>query len=122
MKTQQLSHEWSKDALLNKAQRYVDTMLKQDRESWEFGLWSALALEMLARAALASISPTLIADGKDWNNIYYALGRQPNAEKFTPKSANSGDVLGRIEKILPAFTREMLNFSPDYASGLAGVA
>jgi predicted RNA-binding Zn-ribbon protein involved in translation (DUF1610 family) len=106
-----LPHEWSQDALLNKAQRYADTMLEQDRDSWKFGFWSALTLEMLARAALTAISPTLIADNKDWNNIYFALGYPPNEKKFTPKSVDTAEVFRRLEKINAEFTHEMLNFT-----------
>ena len=110
MGTEQLPHIWSKDALLCKAQRYASIMLTQNRNDWQFGFWSALSLEMLARAVLANISPVLIADGKDWNNTYFALGRQPSASKFSPKSVDIAEVLGRLETILPEFTREMLSF------------
>lgn len=104
-------HEWSRDSLFNKAQRYSTTMLEQERDSWKFGFWSALTLELLARASLAAISPALVADEKDWKNIYYALGKQPNAKKYTPKTANTSEIFSRLENILPNFTREMLNFS-----------
>lgn len=86
-------------------------MMEQERDSWQFGFWSALTLEMLARAALSSISPTLVADNKSWHNIYYAFGYQPNVTKFTPKSVNTGELFARVESIFPTFTREMLNFS-----------
>lgn len=111
MTTAKTPHEWSVEALLDKSQRYATTMLEQDREDWQFGFWSALTLEMLARAALANVSPTLIADGKDWNNIYFALGHQPTVAKFTPKSAAISDVLNRAQSIFPEFTREMLSFA-----------
>lgn len=111
MTTAKTPHEWSVEALLDKSQRYASTMLEQDRDSWQFGFWSALALEMLSRATLANISPTLLAEGKDWNNTYYALGHQPSVPKFTPKSAGIVDLLKRIKSIFPEFTQEMLNFS-----------
>jgi hypothetical protein len=111
MSTEQLPHIWSKDALLCKAQRYSSIMLAQDRNDWQFGFWSALTLEMLAKAILANVSPVLIADGKDWNNTYFAIGHQPSASKFSPKSVNITEVLRRLETIQPEFTREMLNFS-----------
>lgn len=116
MSAPQLPHEWSHDQFLIKAQRYASKMLEQDQDSWEFGFWSALILEMLARAALSSISPTLLADGKDWNNIYYALGNQPSATKFVPRSANINEILNRLVAILPEFTPEMFNFSIRHAN------
>ena len=109
--TNKTSHDWSRDSLLNKALRYASLMLEQEKQDWKFGFWSALTLEMLTRAALANISPTLIADGKNWDNILYALGRQPTTAKFSPSSENISVLLGKAESIFPEFTREMLNFS-----------
>ena len=71
MSAKQTYHEWSKEALLIKAQRYSEIMLKQERSDWQFGFWSSLTLEILTRASLSNISPALVADGKDWNNIFY---------------------------------------------------
>lgn len=103
-------NEWSKDALFAKAQRYAEEMFSNEHGEWKFGFWSALTLEMLVRSALSNISPTLVADGKDWNNLLYAVGREPNVQKFTPKSADISDLLKRAENVFPEFTREMLNF------------
>lgn len=111
MKASPLPHIWSKEAFFVKAQRYASIMLTQDRSNWQFGLWSVLTLEMLARAVVANVSPTLVADGRDWNNIYFALGHKPNASKFSPKSVDISEILLRIESTFPDFTREMVNFS-----------
>lgn len=111
MNTKRTAHEWSKDALFSKAQRYVQKMAEQDPSDWEFGFWSALILEMLVRASISRISPALVADGKDWNSILYAVGTEPNQKKFNPKSAAITELLNRAESIFPDFTREMLNFS-----------
>lgn len=111
MNANKTPHEWSKKSLLDKAQRYATLMLEQDRESWQFGFWSALTLEMLTRASLANVSPTLVAESKDWNNTFYALGHQPTIPKFTPKSAAISELLKRARSIFPEFTQEMLNFS-----------
>lgn len=107
-------HDWSKEALLAKAQRYAEVMLEQQRDEWQFGFWSSLVLEHLVRAAVANISPALLADGKDWNNIYYALGHAPTTPKFQPRSAKTSDLLTRLAAILPEFTRELLNFSVEH--------
>jgi hypothetical protein len=84
-------------------QRYTAT-------DWQFGFWSSLSLELIARAALAHISPTLLANGKDWRNIYHALGHEPTAKQFTPVSATTKDVFLILEKLLPKLTPELLNF------------
>lgn len=105
------SNGWSNESFLNKARRYASIMKEQDRDSWLFGFWSALTLEMIARATLTKISPVLIADGKEWNNIYFALGFKPGVSKFSEKSVGIAEVLQRIEKIYPEFTHEMFNFT-----------
>jgi hypothetical protein len=101
-------HPWSTDCLLNKAQRYATVMLEADKDGWQFGFWSALTLEVLARAALAKISPTLLAAPQDWTNIYYALGNTASTSK--PKSIDITEVFKRLETIVPEFTRETHNF------------
>ena len=60
-------------AMLAKSQLYIQEMQSFETRDWQFAFWSALALELLARAALSSISPTLLADAAaDWNNVYRA--------------------------------------------------
>lgn len=110
MKVEKTVHEWSKEALFAKAQRYVERMLEKDPLDWEFSFWSALILEMLIRASLAKISPTLVANGSDWNNLYYAIGLTPNQKKFVPKSANISELVKRVESVYPHFTLESLDF------------
>ena len=108
---QALPHGWSKDALLTKAQRYSELMLAYPNDDWRFAFWSTLLLELLARAALSHISPVLLAEPRDWNNIYYALGFSPKASKFVPKSIDISSVLGRLREIQPAFRPELEGFA-----------
>lgn len=103
-------HAWSAEPLLDKAQRYASVMLDANKTDWQYGFWSVLTLEMLARAALAKVSPTLLADGKDWNHTYYALGRTPTAKKYIPRSIDITEVFKRLEAILLGFNREVHNF------------
>lgn len=106
-----LVHAWSHEALFSKAQRFVQQMYAHPADDWRFGLWSAFALELLARASLAKISPCLLADSKDWNNIYFALGFSPTAKKFVPRSIDVSAAFARLREILPAFTPELEGFS-----------
>lgn len=103
-------HEWSSEALLTKAERYAELMLEQDRDEWQFGFWSALCLEMVLRGAVAHISPVLLADGKDWNNTLFALGRKGLTGKLSPKSVDATEVILRLEALVPGFNREVANF------------
>jgi hypothetical protein len=34
-------HAWSKEALLAKAQRFAEEMLKHPRDDWRFALWGS---------------------------------------------------------------------------------
>jgi hypothetical protein len=108
--TNKTPHEWSKDSLLTKAQRFATLMLEQPRDNWLFGFWSALCLEMLVRASVSNVSPVLIADAKDLNNILFALGKELGGGKLSPKSIDISEVLNRAESMFPTFNREMVNF------------
>jgi hypothetical protein len=108
--TQKSAHEWSQEALFAKAQLYAEAMVENAGTDWQFGLWSALTLEMLLRSAVAKISPALVADHQDWANVLYGLGVQPKRPKFLPKSAAASDLVLRAEEIVPDFTREYANF------------
>jgi len=110
----QQQHSWSKDALLAKAQRFAEEMLKNQEDDWQFALWSTLVLELLGRAALAEVSPALLADEKDWNNLYFSLGFEPTAKKFTPKSIDVTNVFRRLRDILPRFTPELEGFATQH--------
>ena len=107
-------HPWSKDGLLGKAQRYAQEMLMHSRDDWHFGLLSTFVLEFLGRAALAKLSPTLLAEPKDWNNLYFALGETPTAPKFRPRSIGVATVFSRLQEILPTFTPELEGFAAQH--------
>lgn len=106
-------HEWSSDGLLTKAQRMFEEMLRHGHEDWRCALWSALALELLGRAALARISPTLLAaDSKGGaDNLIYALGLSPRSAKFVPRSIDVSTVFDRLHALSPEFTRDLADFS-----------
>lgn len=103
-------HEWSSEALTAKATRYAELMLEQPRDEWQFGFWSALCLEMILRGAVAHVSPVLLADAKDWNNVLFALGKKGHAGKLSPKSIDATEAISRLESLVPDFNRELANF------------
>jgi len=105
-----INHEWSQESLFSKAQIYAEVMLEHQDTNWQFGLWSAFVLEMLIRATVANISPVLIADNKDWNNLLYALDKPIKKSKFVAKSASISDLIQRLEDLINDFTREHANF------------
>jgi hypothetical protein len=103
-------HPWSSEALFNKALLYVGEMERYTANDWQFGIWSSLSLEFVARAALAHVSPTLLANGKDWRNVYHALGHAATAKVFTPSSITTIEVLKILREHLPDFTPELFDF------------
>lgn len=110
MNPQKTPHIWSKESLYNKALCYSEEMHSHNQSDWQFAFWSALTLEMLIRSAAASISPVLIADGKDWTNLMFATGQTPNVKKFTPKSAEVTTLINILEPTFLTFTKEMSEF------------
>jgi hypothetical protein len=103
-------NSWSRDALLAKAQVYASKMDTTMADDWEFGFWSALSLELLARAALADVSPVLLAHPKSWQNLLHSIGKLPTARKFSPASIETREVLARLSELLPDFTQEVAGF------------
>ena len=106
---------WSEESLVNKARLYVEQMEACGADDWQFGFWSALSLELLARAALAHFSPVLLADHRDWRNLAHALGNSPTRKRFSPRSLTTIDVYKRLEELVPAFTDEIFGFCISHA-------
>lgn len=104
-------HEWSREALLAKAQRYAEEMLSQPPESWLFPFWSTLTLELLARSALAGTSPVLLAENRDWRQLQYALGMDPTTSKFRPRSIAVSEVFDRLAGVHPDLDPVLIAFA-----------
>jgi len=101
---------WSADALYAKALRYVEKMGEAENGSWEHALWSALTLELLVRAALANVSPALLADLKNWNNLLHSLGFNPTESRFSPKSIAISEAAPRLRQLVQPFDKELEAF------------
>ena len=114
---QDAPHEWSQELLLNKAQSYAEEMLSFAHDDWRYALWSTLSLELLARAALCSISPTLMADVKSsWDHLLYALDIQPKTANFAPRAIDISEVFRRLQELIPDFTPELEAFCKRHMS------
>ncbi len=94
---------WNYEDLYLKAKVYIDRANENEHSSSQFPFWSALALELLARASLAKIHPVLNADPKELNNILHALGYDTTG---SPRSIPVHAVYLRLEKVLPNYGRE----------------
>ena len=116
MKPVPAAHEWSEQALFLKAKLYFQRMEDHTADDWQYSFWSSLSLELLARAALAHISPTLLADTGDWRNLAHAQGQKVTAAKFKPKSVSAMDVLLRLKELVPTFDDEIFGFCMHHAN------
>ena len=99
---------------MSKAVLYVERMESFAADDPQFGLWSALALELLGRAALAHTSPALLADDSSWRNVAFALGVDPTTKKFSPVSIGAKDVFSRLNELQPALTTEIAGFCVEH--------
>jgi len=90
---------WDTESLWQKAKLYTVRAHGEDRNGDLYPLWSTLALEFLARAALAHVHPALLADHRHPENIMYAFGYSG-----TGKSVPAETVFRRCQKVIPNFT------------------
>jgi hypothetical protein len=96
---------WERDPLWAKARLFFEHALSHDRDDARFGLWCAFGLELLARAAVSSISPTLLAESdREHRNLLHVLGR--GNPKVGPQSIGSTQVFRLCETLFPTFTSE----------------
>lgn len=110
MKPSVNEHPWSENSLYAKAQLYKERMESHPPEAPQFALWSALSLELLARAALSHISPVLLAETGKWGNLAYAIDGDFTDQGFFPKSASTREVLSRLQKLVPELNDETIGF------------
>ncbi len=97
---------WSKDALFSKAKLFMGKAFEEDKDSPYFGIFSAMGLELLARAAVASVHPALLAEpDASQKNIMYALGLNDAAS--SPKSIATNRVLALCGDLFPSFNSDL---------------
>lgn len=99
---------WNFEDLWNKAILYMERGFASSRESDLFPFWNTLGLELLARATLAKIHPSLLADPQQGENILYACGFPG---KNPPKSVPVKTVFRRLTVIVPEFTESDFKFT-----------
>lgn len=104
------SNSWSEETLFYKVQLYIQEMESCSVSEWKYGLWSSLALELLARASLAHISPILLANHDNWRHLLYAMGHEPNVKKYAPRSLSSNEVVDRLSELLQELNTDMAQF------------
>jgi hypothetical protein len=96
---------WERDPLWAKSRLFFERAFGESRDDPTFGLWCSLGLELLARAALASISPTLLAEpDNEHRYLLHALNR--GSERIPRKSITAAQVFALCRTLFPEFTEE----------------
>jgi len=104
---------WSFESLKQKAQLYFTRAEETTRHDSEFSLWVLLGIEHLQRAALAKVSPTLLA-APEGSSLLHALGYQEGTRD--PKSVLIKTVSERLAVVIPEFTDEHKEMSARLAA------
>ena len=104
---------WNRDPLWAKARLFFQHAFNKLRDDPAFGLWCSLGLELLARATLASVSPTLLArPDNDQRNLLHVVHKE--SELQSPKSITAALVFDLCRRMFPTvFSNE------DYKLALA---
>jgi hypothetical protein len=96
---------WDRDTLWAKVRLFLERASSCSREDPQFGLWCSMGLELLTRAAVASVSPTLLAEpDPEQKYLLYAFKR--GSEK-NPKSIAIAKVLNLCDKLFSKFTPDI---------------
>lgn len=99
-----MSKPFDHDALWIKAKLFLNRAMDDDSRSFdEQALWAALALELLAKAALARVSPLLVAEpNEEGTNLLIACGLvKGDARRFT--SVRAKTLMARCHKAFKPF-------------------
>jgi hypothetical protein len=90
------------DSLRSKASLYFERAFSFDSDDYLFAFWCHLAIEHLSRAAIASVSPVLLASGRRAHMLHYALGLV-EVDDDEIESITSGTVIELCERFIEGF-------------------
>lgn len=94
---------WERDPLWAKSKLFFEYAFDCPREDPRFGLWCAMGLELLARAAVASVSSTLLAEpDSEHRHLLHALNR--GSERIPRRSISTSKVLSLCQTLFHDFT------------------
>ncbi|WP_433870707.1 hypothetical protein [Saccharopolyspora sp. CA-218241] len=98
-----MTRPFDHEALWTKAKLFLNRAMDNDDRSFdEQALWAALALELLAKAALARVSPLLIAEpNEEGTNLLIASGLVKGDARFT--SVRAKTLMARCHKAFKPF-------------------
>ena len=99
----------SPETLYSKAKLYIKRGLKakSNNDLDEYQLWASLAMELLAKASLSTIHPSLIADPTHQNSIFAACGIKSSLDI---KTITTKTLFDRLSHISEKFDTRVRNF------------
>lgn len=98
---------WDKDALLAKSRLFFERAFDQRHDEGILGLWCSLGLELLARAAVSSRSPTLLAEpDPEQRNLLAALDLNIGSGASAPRSIGAAKVIELCTVLFTSFTKD----------------
>jgi len=97
------------DAIFGKAKVYIGKALQRKvaKDSDEYQLWASLALELLGKAALARIHPSLIVDPTHFESLSAASGINLSTDI---KTITAKTLFERLRHIVPSFDDSVMKF------------
>ncbi|TGN19097.1 hypothetical protein [Leptospira idonii] len=105
---------WDKDLLIGKAIDFLEKAENSEQNDSTRPLFYSFALEILCKATLSAIHPTLVADPQnEGQNILYALGFKINSQ---PKSLPAHSIYKRISFIYEEFLDIHVKFCEYFSS------
>jgi len=93
---------WEADGLLAKSKLYFERAFELGSSDPAFPVWCHLAIELLARAAIASISPVLLADRRKPKALHYAIGIA-DLDPLEAESVSSAELYALCERYIDNF-------------------
>lgn len=108
MKTKSVAIALTKEGLLGKSKVYMQRAFRSKHagDLDEYQLWASLALELLGKAALSSIHPSLVADPTHSISLFAASGVHIGTDVKTITAKTLYERLGHISKYFCANTKK----------------
>jgi hypothetical protein len=110
-----MTQAFDTEALFSKSKVYIERAINAERDGnlTDFQLWASLSLELLGKAALASVHPVLVADPDNPDSLFAACGKP-----FSPKrrSIAAKTVFERLGHICKHFLKEEQDFCMEMAN------
>jgi hypothetical protein len=109
MKDRKLSPALESDAIFGKSKAYINKAIsrKDGGDLDEYQLWASLALELLGKASLSAIHPSLIVDPTHYESLFAASGVNISADI---KTITAKTLYERLRHIIPRFDESVKKF------------